>query len=304
MAGRSHQNISSVSVLSFLLVLLSIGTLGCLSEGDLTADEHLDKAFELGALQRMNEAEAHALKAAELGSVCAEGFLASLYQPNAMFVWTGDGETRRQDSGWIGVDENKALDWSKRFEASLLNLAEQGNASAMYYVGIGYMGHRGVVLNHLPVNDSLSVDWLEKAAASGHERAVRFLIMNDLIKQDPERKEALLKRLTKAGNGTAYQWLALMYLGGDDADASADRYMKTVNEAIESGLPGVYAWAKRDMDALKEEAEKGNEKSIKYLQIADSLDMLSRLELLPDASRPEKDSGDLSPQHAFCQELP
>lgn len=305
MPKSAYFSAKPVQAVGFLVMLvLCVVNVACLSDDDLTADEHLEKAFEMGQLQLINEVETHALKAAALGSVCAEGMLANLYQPNGMIVRTNNGTPRRADGGWVGVDEDKALSWSKRFDASLLKLAEEGNPTAMFYIGIGYMGARGFAMNHLPVNDSLSLEWLEKAALAGHDRAVISIIMNNRIKQDPDKKKDLLKRIAEQGNGEAYRWLSLTYLGDRENPPNPEQYFGAIREAVDSGTPGVYAWAKKDLDKLAEEAAKGNEASIRYLEIADSLEIRSRLESLPDAGAEIKDSSDLSPKEAFCQGLP
>lgn len=305
MLRQVHLYVKPARVLGFfLIVFLGTANLACLYDDGLTTDAHLEKAFESGELQHLNEAEAHALKAAALGSVCAEGFLAGLYQPNSMVIRANDGSIRRTDGNWIGIDQDKALDWSKRFEASLLKLAEEGNPTAMFYIGIGYTGMRGFAMNHLPVNDSLSLEWLEKAALAGHDRAILAILMNNHIKQDPVKKKTLLKKFAEQGNGEAYRWLSLMYLGERESTPNPEEYFSAIRQAVDSGISGVYAWVKKDLEKLEEQAAKGNEASIGYLQIADSLEIRTRLESLPDAGAQIKDPRDLAPKEAFCQGLP
>lgn len=305
MLNSTKLYLQPVQVLCFFLIALaSVANLACLSDDDLTAEEHLEKAFEFGQLQLVNEVEAHALKAAALGSVCAEMLLANLYQPNDMIVHTKDGNARRADGGWIGVDERKALDWSKRLEASLISLSEQGNETAMFYLGLGHLDIRGFSMSHLLPNDSLSYEWLEKAALAGHEHSIRFLMMNDLVRENPDRKEALLNGLAEKGNGEAYRRLSLMHLGGKDSTPNPEQYFATIRQAIDSGITGVYAWAKGDLEALEKQAAIGNEASIRYLEIADSLDIRSRLESLPDAGAQVKDPRDSVSKESFCQGLP
>jgi TPR repeat protein len=152
--------------LTALLVLVA----GC--ERRLTANQHLERAFELMELGELGQAVHHARHASGYGVVGARALLDHLLlteDPHASLVLLNQAA----DQGH--VDASFHLGYlaftARRYEESLYRLshaARHGHPRAQYLLSLHYQ--RGLATEPDPVR---AVYWLMEAAGNGHEEARR-----------------------------------------------------------------------------------------------------------------------------------
>ena len=265
---------------------------------DGTPDELYEAAVEKVKAHNFMAAKTYLEKAAEQGDMCSMQLLAQMYQPKSERHWFSDG-TAVRNVKWGAEDEEVAMEWAKAYTGALQKKAESGDTNAMVWL---YLLHGNVwkfgplMTGGLAPDDSLSNLWLERALEQGNKYAIRHKAVRVIRDHgNLEEGDRLFEEAAALGDEGAYYWWAIT-----DTVANPGRYFKAIDLAITNEVPGTYHWVKEAMDVFDRQIALGNEQTIPWKKVADSLRIAERLEALPeDKSIP---GGQIFPEfRSICQ---
>ncbi len=172
------------------------------------------------------------------------------------------------------LDRLKSLDVEKELDTSSLEYlsykALTGEAPKQYQLYLKYSNGDGV-----PVNYDLALEYCQKAANDGYEKAMMALAnmyqRGLLVNRDPQTAFAWYRRAALVGNDSARFMLGEMYAMGEGTQKNQARavryYLSAANEGIETAMErlGQYNLADyvdaNDLEFIKYQAAKGDLKS-------------------------------------------
>jgi len=268
------------------LLIASCGFLAtaCMNWGepglDGTPEELYEAAVEKVKDHNFMTAKTYLEKAAEQGDMCSMQLLVELYRPKSERHYFSDG-TAVRNVKWGAEDEEVAMNWAEAYAHVLQERANGGDSNAMVWL---YLLQGSVwkfspfMTGGLAHDDSLADMWLERAFEAGDKYAIRHKAVR-AIRDDGnfEEGDRLFAEAAALGDEGAYYWWAIT-----DTFPTPDRYFKPIDLAITNKAEGTYHWVKDMMEGIDRQIAAGNEHTIPWKEMADSLQIAERLEAFSD----------------------
>ena len=242
-----------------------------------TPEELYELAFEAARDLNFNRAKSLAERSAESGHLCAMHMLAEMYNPETGGQYL-DRTTKVRPLEWDGQNESASRYWAETLENALRIEAELGNSNAMVWLSMSYSSKIRGWLDHVQNNEDLAKQWMERAFDAGNAWAIRVRGSQAHSEGRLEEADKLFREAALLGDPLAFPFWAYMHIN-DPA-----KFIEIVSLAVDR-IPhrthGWHGWLLEDLNALKTQADKDNSESMKYLAIADSLNLYERINKIP-----------------------
>ena len=248
-----------------------------------TPDELLDAAVEAATRRDYVGAQHLAERAAGDGSVCANEFLSVLLSTRKPVTGNRDG-SRSEPIRWAGEDEEASLKWGLAYKEALEGVANRGDSRAMLALYLMHKEYGGTSLGyHLGIrSDSLSAIWLDRALEQDNALAWRIhgnRVYNE--KKDAEGAWHAYERAIELGDEGAYErwsWADSTPENGPDPQ----HFFEIASLAVDRKAAGTRDWLGKVLRAIDQEMTEGNENTVPWAQMADSLKLAERIQELPE----------------------
>ncbi|MBX2819863.1 MAG: M48 family metalloprotease [Rhodothermaceae bacterium] len=269
------------------------------SEPDLdgTSEELFDRAVEKVKEENFTAARPYAEQAAQQGDMCSMWLLAHMYYPNKGRVHYRNGR-RASYVKWGPQSEETSKEWAEAFLQALNDEGEAGNTEAMLFLHMAHRttARRGPFKYITSKNDSLSEMWLERAYLMDHPYATRQKAIKAIREHgDREEGERLFRKAIELGDEEAYEaWSRVVTDPQDPGETFA-----IIDLAIRNKAEGAHEWISEFMETIDEQVALGNQATIPWKEMADSLRISERLSELPEPEEGRKNT--LSRSLTLCK---
>lgn len=235
-------------------------------------------AGEFGILDEIAE------HAARQGNICAMATIAELSVPRFRMQMADSVDVISAafySIDWFNIHKRKSGYWSAILFDSLKVHAEAGDAGAALWLARMYDSYFSMPFDQDIENDSLADFWYQEAYDKGNNEALYTLALK--ASNAKERAE-LYKRAALQGFEPAFvRWAAVSRNAGNMKE-----YFEVADLSIKEEVAGTHEWLRPDLEALYAQATQGDSLALSWKSLADSLDLVNRLNAAPVKLEPQR----------------